>query len=148
MLAKTGSEWLFAGTRFSGREGRAYPRDELMAAIRGLRYGKNCVLIETPPSGSEGRTAFVLLIFTGRMAAEKETELATHVMQYIEHNLGAEFVPDRIRFVPLSPRTDAEGNVDRKWCTEQYLSGRLYRKSQNEVFQCLSLLRESLNQTR
>ena len=147
LMAKTGSEWLFAGTRLSGRAGRAYPGDEVMAAIRRLRYGKNCVLIETPPSGSEGQPAFVLLIFTGRMAAEKETVLATKVTQYIERNLGAEFIPDRIRYIPLSPRTDSEGNVDRKWCAEQFLSGRLYRKSQNEVFQCLSLLRESLNQS-
>ena len=147
MLARTGKEWLFAGSGLSGRAGRVYPRAEVMTAIRQLRYGKDCVMAETPPSGTESRPVFVLLIFTVGMTGERQAETGRNLMQYIERNLGEEFVPDRIRFIPLSPRRDTEGNVDRTWCREQFLSGGLYRKSQNEVFQCLSLLRESLNQT-
>jgi len=144
ILAQSQKEWLFVGSRLAGRGGRVYPRAEILNTVQGVGSGSLYSIVQTPPFGGAGDPGFILLVFTGGKPADSFVGLTSEILDVIEKQLGKEFLPDRIRLFPLYPRRDADGNVDHNWCRDQYLTGGLFRKSRQETYRCLALLRECL----
>lgn len=145
ILAIRRQECLFVGSRVSGRAGKFYPGTEILEAIRNLPYGSLCSIAQIPPFGAGAKPVFVLLVFTGGKPAQRAAGITKEILQFIEREMGKEFSPDRIQFFPLYPRRDAEGIVDHNWCRDQYLTGGLFRKSQEETYRCLTQLRQYLD---
>lgn len=144
ILAKNKSSWLFVGSRMSGKAGRHYPQAEIQEAMRILPYGSQCTIVEVPLVETGSGSAFDLLVFTGGITEDRSARATKEMMHVIEREMGKEFLPDRIHFFPLCPRRDADGNVDHAWCQDQYLTGGLMRKSQDETYRCLAQLRKCL----
>lgn len=145
IIARSGSGWIYAASSVMGHHGRSYPRQEVLEVLQVLqtevgRYGLSlCVVPQL-----EGQPTIELLVFTGSSAPVDEASFLRHVRQRIEGEMGAEFLPDRIRCFPLLPRRKADGEVDHDWCEEQLLSGALQRKARDELYGCLTLLRETI----
>jgi len=144
IIAKGHKEWLFVGSRVSGRAGRTYPRSEVLEAIRGLPECAYCSIVEAPLFGRGGDPAFALLLFIGGKKGVEQAAVRSAILRVIERSMGKEFFPDRIHFFPLYPRGEGEGSVDQDWCRDQYLTGGLFRKSREETYLCLAQLREYL----
>jgi hypothetical protein len=144
ILAKNRKQWLFLGSRVSGRAGRNYPRAEILEAIQTLPYCSCCSIADIPPFGPGVDPAFVLLVFTGGKTGVGEAAVAKEILSAIEREMGNEFFPDRIQFFPLYPRYGSDGTVDHDWCRDQYLTGGLFRKSREETYRCLAQLRQYL----
>jgi hypothetical protein len=98
--------------------------------------------VEVPSFESGGDSVFVLLVFMGGKRGVDEAGLIQTIFKAIEREMGKEFFPDRIHFFPLHPRGVADGELDHKWCQEQYLTGGLFRKSRDEIYRTLAQLRE------
>jgi len=144
IIAKGHKEWLFVGSRVSGRAGRTYPRTEVLEAIRGLPECAYCSIVEAPLFGPGGDPAFALLLFIGGKTGVEQAAVRSTILRAIERDMGKEFLPDRIHFFPLYPRREGEESVDHDWCRDQYLTGGLFRKSREETYLCLAQLRECL----
>ncbi len=145
ILAKSRRQWLFLGSRVSGRAGRNYPWTEILEAIESLHYCSCCSIVKIPPFGPSGDPAFALLVFTGGKEGVGKAAVTKEIFNAIEREMGNEFFPDRIQFFPLYPRRDSDGIVDHDWCRDQYLTGALFRKSREETYWCLSQLRQYLS---
>lgn len=161
ILTRGRKEWLFAGSLLSdtgadgaatsilsGRAGRTYPRLEILETLRDLPFCSDCSIACAPFSGAVGDPLFVLLIFTGGKTGVDEAEICTRIRNKIEREMGREFLPDRIQFFPLFPRYDQDGNIDHNWCQRQYLNSDLSRKSRQEIYRCLTRLRDLVREAR
>jgi hypothetical protein len=144
MLARSRKEWLFVGSRVSGRAGRKYPQTEILETIQSLPHCSACAIVEVPSFEAGHDPVFTVVIFTGGKTGVGEAAVIKEIFAAIEREMGKEFFPDRVQFFPLTPRRDSDGNVDQDWCCEQYLSGSLFRKSQEETYRYLAQLREYL----
>ena len=60
----------------------------------------------------------------------------------LEQEMGDEFFPDRTLFFPLYPRLLSGKEIDHEWCDTQYITGQLTRKSNEEIYLCLTMLHE------
>ena len=142
IVAKSSREWLFVGSKVSGRTGRTYPTTEVLASIHRLPFCSLSSMVEVPRFSGGGDPAFVLLLFTGGKTAVDQAAVRKEILTSIVREMGEEFLPDRIQFFPLHPRCDGDGNVDHHWCRDQYLTGSLFRKSREETYRYLTQLRE------
>jgi hypothetical protein len=132
----------YGGPRTARREGRVYPASEVAAVIQELPFARGAAVVPAPTGGVAGHYRQVLLVFTGAQPQQSNLWLPV-VRRCIELELGAEHLPDRIEFIPLYPRK-VKGQVDEEWCLSQYLTGALYRKSSDPIFQALTALRGHL----
>ncbi|MEY3880128.1 MAG: hypothetical protein RIQ94_923, partial [Pseudomonadota bacterium] len=64
------------------------------------------------------------------------------IQTYIETELGHEFLPDRIEWLPLLPQRNEDGGADQDWCQFHYLTGELYRRQRSDIYSCLSDLKQ------
>ncbi|MGD8989359.1 MAG: hypothetical protein PVH57_14430, partial [Syntrophobacterales bacterium] len=144
IVARSSREWVFVGSRVSGRNGRTYPLGEILAAIGSLPHCSRCSIVAAPALGADLNPNFVLLLFTGGDSEVDQAAVRKTILATIAREMGQEFFPDRIQFFPLHPRGDDEGNVDHNWCRDQYLTGSLFRKSREEMYRSLAQLREYL----
>jgi hypothetical protein len=145
MIAGSRDEWLYMGSPLPVRSGRTYPKGEVLGVIRDLPHGALSSIVEIPPSGGEvGDHRFALALFTQGKTQLDEAALSGVMKSAIEREMGREFLPDYIRIFPLFPRLAEGGEVDHEWCRSQYITGRLFRKSRQEVFVCLAKLRQCL----
>lgn len=143
VLSRIRDQYTYAGTRDVRRRGRVYPAAEVAATLEELPFLQGAPLVPVPVGGMLGHT-FVLLGFTGaeglEVATGKAGERQGLIERHIEVQLGPEFIPDRIEFFPLYPRLGKKG-IDVKWCRSQYVTGMLFRKSRDPMFQGLTALR-------
>lgn len=132
----------YGGPRTARRDGRVYPGAEVAEAVRELGFVRGATVVPAPTGGVAGHYRYVLLVFTGAQAPQASTWLQ-ELRRCIELNLGPEHLPDRTELLPLYPRM-VDGQVDEAWCHAQYLTGALYRKSSDPLFQSLTALRGHL----
>jgi hypothetical protein len=144
ILAKSAREWLFVGSRVSGRTGRTYPTGEVLASIHGFPHCSLSSIVEVPRFAGGADPAFVLLLFLGGKTGPDQAAARKEILTAVLREMGNEFLPDRIHFFPLYPRREGDGNVDHHWCRDQYLTGSLFRKSREETYRLLAQLREHL----
>jgi hypothetical protein len=142
VLTRSYGLYHYGGPRTARREGRVYPAAEVAGAVRELGFVRGATVVPAPTGGVAGHYRYVLLVFTGAQAPQASTWLQ-ELRRCIELNLGAEHVPDRTELLPLYPRM-VDGQVDEAWCQTQYLTGALYRKSSDPLFQTLTALRGHL----
>jgi len=62
----------------------------------------------------------------------------------IEFELGNDFLPDRIEWLPLLPQRNEEGAADQDWCQFHYSTGELYRRQRSDIYRCLSELKRMI----
>lgn len=149
LLGRHGNEWLFMRPPHAAKNGHFYPGCEVaLAAAEALTQGFSCCVVTVPTAGAQDDPHQVLLVFTaggGRAAVQTDTAaFSREIHRCIEREMGADFQLDRVEFVPLLPRLNDEGKVDDAWCADQYLSGRLQRKTRHPIFRTLALLKASL----
>ncbi|MFL5349779.1 MAG: long-chain fatty acid--CoA ligase [Hyalangium sp.] len=141
-LTRSYGVYHYGGPRTARREGRVYPAAEVAEVVQGLAFCRGASVVPAPTGGVAGHYRYVLLLFTGAQPQQSGPWLQA-VRRCIELELGAEHMPDRIDFIPLYPRK-VKGQVDEAWCHTQYLTGALYRKSADPLFQALTALRGHL----
>lgn len=142
VLTRAFGVYHYGGPRSARRDGRVYPGAEVSAAVAELPFVRGACVVPAPTGGVAGHYRQVLLVFTGAQAPTPGPWLQ-ELRRCIEQQLGAEHLPDRTEFVPLYPRR-VKGRVDEGWCHTQYLTGALYRKSSDPLFQHLTALRGQL----
>lgn len=145
MIAQTGQEWMYAGSKVSGRRGLRYPQDEVLEAVGAVSGCQCCSICEVAVAGASNSSLFVLLVFMGG-SNFNEADVATRIRRSIERDMGHEFLPDRIQFLPLCPRYDSEGGVDHEWCKTEFVSGGLFRRSRDDICLAISALRGQLSE--
>lgn len=142
VLTRSFGVYHYGGPRTARREGRVYPSEEVAELVQSLPFARGAAVVPAPTGGVAGHYRYVLLVFTGAQPQQSGVWLQT-VRRGIELELGAEHLPDRTEFIPLYPRK-VKGQVDEPWCRMQYLTGALYRKSTDPLFQALTVLRGHL----
>lgn len=142
VLTRSYGLYHYGGPRTARREGRVYPAAEVAETVREVGFVRGATVVPAPTGGVAGHYRYVLLVFTGAQAPQASTWLQ-ELRRCIELNLGAEHLPDRTELLPLYPRM-VDGQVDEAWCQTQYLTGALYRKSSDPLFQTLTALRGHL----
>ncbi len=145
ILARHERDWYYVGAVRPRREGRTYPRDEVLACVAGLPFVAQASIVPAPTSAADRPWAFVLLVFVGAVPhaeIERRRDRWTRVLEdAIARGMGEEFLPDRIEFFPLYARRTREGEVDHAWCQGQFLTGALHRKARAEADRALAELR-------
>lgn len=144
ILAKDRNEWYFIGSQKPSRAGRFYPFSEVLETLQNLLFGFCSSIVEVPASGSDSVSRFVLLVFLGARTDVDKAAVSKKIHDRIEITMGKEFLLDGIRYFPLYPKQGPDGTVDHDWCRFQYLTGALFRKSRQEIFTCLTRMREYL----
>ncbi|QRO01031.1 AMP-binding protein [Archangium violaceum] len=134
----------YAGTREPRHEGRVVPAAEVTEALEGMDPPCATSLLTVPTGGVSGELRTVLLVFTGHPPRDPALFLAD-MRRRIELQLGPEHIPDRFEVFPLYPRLK-EGRVSDAWCHAQYLTGSLYHKASEPLFQTLTALRAQVRQ--
>ncbi len=124
--------WHYLGNYPRGRAGRTYLRDEVMAVLLGCE--SYIALIEVFVLAGDTDPRQVLLVFGEGVDTDA-------LLQRVEFELGAEFLPDRIECLSLFPKLDEGGGVDQGWCQLHYQTGELYRRERSEIFRCVSELK-------
>jgi hypothetical protein len=127
--------WNYLGHFPRGRAGRTYPSQEVLDLLADKLVYRAMVDAAVDRGGADPRQ--VLLVFG--------VDIDTAVLQaYIETELGAEFLPDRIECLPFLPKRNAEGGADQAWCQFHYVSGELYRRQRSPIHACLSELKRQI----
>jgi hypothetical protein len=140
MFARDGAEWIYAGGRHARRVARTALDEEVesvVAALPGV-VGAALICVHSPdrPRGHRQH----LLIFVGDRSAQPEG-LIREAQDALLAELGPGAAPDLVDVLPLYPRLDKGGAVDRVWCETQLLTGALARKRAHPVAAALTHLR-------
>lgn len=144
LLARSGKEWLFAGTLVSGRAGRVYPGAEVLESLAETPLGGRVGLVEIPAAGVDVNASFALAVFTAGFEQVSNAQVTAILRSAITRSMGPEFLPDHITIFPLYPRKGEDEAPDRAWCSEQYLRGGLFRKARDPLYVTVSRLRGCL----
>ena len=142
ILTRSYGLYHYGGPRTARRVGRVYPAAEVAEAVQGLPFVRGATVVPAPTGGVAGHYRYVLLVFTGAQARQPGPWLQ-EIRKSIELQLGAEHLPDRVDFIPLYPRK-VDGQLDEAWCQTEYMTGALFRKSADPLFQALTALRGHL----
>lgn len=142
VLTRSYGVYHYGGPITARREGRVYLVEETAEAVSALPFVRGATVVTSPTGGVAGHYRYVLLVFTGAQAAQRGPWLQ-EIRRFLELELGAEHLPDRIEFIPLYARK-VDGQVDSVWCQSQFLTGALHRKSSDPLFQALTQLRGRL----
>lgn len=144
VLSRLREHYCYAGTLEARREGRVLLTAEVMEALQGMDPPCTTSLLTVPTGGLSGDVRSVLLVFTG--APPRDTALTLEELRrHLELQLGPESIPDLLEVFPLYPRLK-EGRVDDKWCQTQYMTGLLYHKASDPLFQTLTALHAQVRQ--
>ncbi|HEX8536459.1 MAG TPA: long-chain fatty acid--CoA ligase, partial [Cystobacter sp.] len=144
VLSRFRQQYYYGGTREARHEGRVLPAAEVTEALEGMNPPCATSLLTVPTGGLSGELRSVLLVFTGHPSAAPAPSLE-EIRRRIELQLGPEFIPDRFEVFPLYPKR-TEGRVNDTWCHAQYLTGSLYHKATDALFQTLTALRAQVRQ--
>ena len=142
-ILKNRGEWILLPSNIMGREGRVYPVDEVLEVLKGMRVRSSLFfsILDVPLTDTGNGPRIDLLVFTGGKKGMDEAVLISKTREHIATEMGEEFQPDRIVFFPLYPRFLSDTEVDHDWCRSQYLIGGLFRRSRDDIFDCITRLR-------
>ncbi|OPY06422.1 MAG: hypothetical protein A4E66_02200 [Syntrophus sp. PtaB.Bin001] len=144
IIVKNRQEWIFAGVNAVHREGRTFPVEEMLKSLRelGARHGFFCSLVDVPLADPGSGHRIVLLVFRGAATRFDEAWNLKEIRSTITRELGEEYQPDKIDFLPLYPRFLKGVEVDHQWCRDAFLSGALARRLRGDIFPAITRLRE------
>lgn len=137
LVAKQDAGWTLGGSMEVGRQCRAYPRAELVAAVeRDPRVGAASVVVT---AGRWPHSAHVVLLIFVMDPECCGGDLMTDVQRLVRRELGEVHAPDRVEIFALHPHRKSQ-KLHADWCASQYLSGMLSRKNRTPAFLTLSRL--------
>lgn len=127
------------------REGVTFPIIELEQIVKELPFVENCMVRPIQSMGVPFGQYFVLLVFVNPIKpdiVEKDQILwSKEIEKAIIEYLGSGFLPDKIEFFPLMPKTTLLG-IDRAWCANQHESGLLGQKKILSHYHVLGALKK------
>ena len=146
VILKNRGEWTLIGTNTLSRQGRTFPVHEILETLQGSRGFSSLFfsVVDVPLADPGSEPGIVLLVFTGSRTEIDTATLTSQIHAVIREEMGDEFQPDKIDFIPLHPRFLPDMQMDHDWCRSRYLNGSLFRRSREEIFQCLTQLRGCL----
>ncbi len=144
MISVKGDEWLYLGVNYLNREGRFYPASEILDVLGQMIKGIYFSLIEVSQTASPNNSLKVLLAFYGDDKDFVKGRATDNIRKVITMEIGEEFQPDKIDFLPLYPRFSADGEPDHDWCRTEYLSGQLRKKAKDEISVNITRMRKYL----
>lgn len=143
IIMKHSGELMFGGIDTVHRRGMIYAQNEvfevLKAAFRGF-YLSSAAVPQVDPAHP---WLIVLLAFHGAQTVD-QAKTAAEIMAAVKDELGEEYLPDKVEFLPLYPRFLPDMQIDHEWCREQYLSGRLALRTENPAFRGITRIRACL----
>jgi len=148
LIARNRQEWIFAGVQSLHREGRTFPAEEILLSLKELevRYGLFFSLVGVPRIDPGSGQRIVLLVFRGANDHLNEARVITEIRTTLTQEMGEEFLPDHMEFIPLYPRFLPSAEVDHLWCRDAFLTGTLTRRSKGDIFHILTRLRKCIVQ--
>lgn len=148
-LLQSETNFLISSTQVPCREGITIPIKMIEEVVQGLPFVENCLLYCPPKMGEIANDLLILLIFTNplennipeKMKQQWTEQLTGQLIQEV----GALFVPDKVEYYPLMPPMNGK-SIDRSRCMDQFNSGMLSKKRNNQTYQLISILKKlSLN---
>jgi hypothetical protein len=131
VVAKLEAGWTLGGAIDLGPQGRSLPTAEMAASAR--RHPRVAAASVVVVPGRWPNAAHVILLaFTSE--ANTQGIATSDIKQLVSHDLGSIHQPDHIELFALYPRSNE------RWCSSQYLSGTLGKKSRIPLFLTLSRL--------
>lgn len=148
MGRRRGIEYLYGGTIEPRRCGRLFPAQEITDTLGDCPFlPGGASIVAVPAGGATLEYRFVLVGFTGAESNERFTATAqrriNEISRVLATRLSVDHLPDRIELFACYARR-RDGEVDHRWCREQYLAGLLYRKQRHPIFHSLTALRGAL----
>ncbi|MFV8749343.1 long-chain fatty acid--CoA ligase [Nannocystaceae bacterium ST9] len=144
---RRGVEYLYGGTLEPRRAGRVYPAREVLDTLADCPFLHAASIVSISAGGPTLEHRFVLLGFTGAEPRERflanQRRRVDELVRVLATRLSRDHLPDRVELFPCHARM-SEGEVDHRWCREQYLGGVLARKLRSPVFERLTALRAAL----
>jgi hypothetical protein len=136
LLSPFAQGYRYLGCYPTGRMGKFYPSDNVCECL--AHDGSWHVIIERPGSkGPEIVAEFILLAFM-------ETRSADELRSLVACNFGHDALPDAIEIIPLMPRFDEKGKINKSWCSQMYFSGEFNRRARSNIYKMISELRYRL----
>lgn len=139
VIAKLEHGWTLGGSIDPGPQARALPALEIArSARRHPRVREACLVLMPGRFTNDGHS--ILVTFDADPdAAATGAPASDEILRLIRRDLGAINTPERVDNFALHPRF-VDGQLDRDWCTSQYLSGALTRKARAPLFTTLARL--------
>lgn len=149
ILSQIKNDYIISGTQSPCREGVTIPRAAIESCVAKLAFVQSVFLHTIPKIGEVAHHQLILLVFVDPIKVEDlsdslQEKWSKSIHQKIQDDVGLAFVPDLIDYFSLVPKT-ANSLPDRRWCIEQYLSGRLKRKKTALLYKTLSRLKNILS---
>lgn len=133
---------MLAGTVEPTRSGITFPIDHLEKIVSELSFVEGCLLHHIIKAGFVFNRNFVLLVFVNPLNENSDIPYWTkEITKKISVDLGPGFLPDKIEYFSLMPRTNILG-IDRNWCTSQFSSGLLVQKRDLPQYRMLGGLKK------
>ena len=141
---RRGPSYLYGGPITPRRAGRVYPAKELLESLGDCPFLEASSVLAFPAGGQTLAYRFVLVGYVGHESVEdfeagSEARIE-EITRVIGTRLGEAFQPDHIELFRGFAR-HSEGEVDHRWCYDQFVSGTTYRKHKSPLFQRMRALR-------
>jgi hypothetical protein len=138
LVARQGSECLYAGTLDPRRDGRAYDCEAVLSAIRGLPWLRGASFVVDAVDPCTARFTLVAFCADATRAGELRRELEARVGRA----LGADALPDAVALYEGFAHKKGHG-VDAEWVAAQHRAGWLAQKQRSAPFRALARLRSA-----
>ncbi|WP_437973467.1 AMP-binding protein [Sorangium sp. So ce295] len=142
LLARTGNEYLWGGTLEPRRSARAFPGEALSGEVNELPFAQGAAVVPLAGAGPRGDTRIALCVFTGGRAVEPG--FAEAIAKLVRERLGPDWRPDTVEIFSLFGRGKG-GKTDARWCSTNYLAGRLHARERDGAIRRLGELRRGLS---
>jgi hypothetical protein len=145
ILSQIDKNYLLSSTLTPCREGVTVPLEKIEETVAQLSFVESCILYAVPKMGEVAMYQLVLLVFVDPLkndiSEKMQQEWTEQISQQLINGVGDYFLTDRVEYYPLVPKMSGS-KPDRIWCEEQYRSGFLNQKRQQQLYQALSILKK------
>lgn len=143
LFIKSGVEWICPKSYLNQKQDRYYPVELVETFLSEHKICRHFLIIPTPRVAAEN-ISHDLVVFIGSKVGTDHAKMKDMIQKTIIDNLGKEYCPDYVAFLPIIPRVLPDGTLDREWCKKEHIANRLSHKAGNTLFKQVSRLKEMM----
>jgi hypothetical protein len=134
-IAKQGAGWVIVGSIIAGRYGRKYPSAEACAAVRPLAFVEEVDVIVSSKGANDALVTMTVFVNPCQGSVSKfRGAWIKQLTEAIAFELGADYVPDAFKLVPVRPRYTDKGEFDSNWLESEFATGAIDQKANDPIF--------------